>query len=527
MHNVYLTHVQKPRRAFEKIVKQLENTCCLPESLIECRWIRKNVLCRPTMVLPSIPFQNGSRPVTEEVEEQDRGRRGKLMGSDKDLIAESTTPIDAISRKLHGEEDIEERAASAEVQGTASVDDVFMEEDSLDGDLESDSEMYINFGHETLETTLFPIPIVDPVVRVIDAIAGFSAFSGSGDDGVAESEDDGVEGSSDDGREGSDDGMEGSDNGMEENQAMHVEGLLEQIQPTPEYRVSTEIDISPQTTSEEKDQNGFSDEELGSCLSEPKGIESGTVQVEVQCGSEERNEVAEIEENFAGDAEDPFREQNDALPIVYENKNAGGEVPNVDRLVAVPIVEIIRDESADDRAGEDPMVEDSVRDVECIALNEEDDATPTGESPKSQAKDTTTEIRAEVSAKPQAENFDESLNERSALSAVEFATEINYESEGVIAKTDKDDCSIIAEPGNISSSVAFRTGTSNPHHSTLYSVKHASPTTEFDRKDRMFSPERFLKLVSPTKRKLISEEEDYDDSNDEPIEVCKDEEDFP
>ena len=39
---------------------------------------------------------------------------------------------------------------------------------------------------------------------------------------MAESEDDGVEGSSDDRREGSDDRME-------ENQAMHVEGLLEQI----------------------------------------------------------------------------------------------------------------------------------------------------------------------------------------------------------------------------------------------------------------------------------------------------------
>ena len=56
-------------------------------------------------------------------------------------------------------------------------------------------------------------------------------------------------------------------------------------------------------TGEEKD-HGFSDEELDSCLSEPKGIESGNVQVEMQCGSEERNEVAEVEETSAGDAED-------------------------------------------------------------------------------------------------------------------------------------------------------------------------------------------------------------------------------
>ena len=102
---------------------------------------------------------------------------------------------------------------------------------------------------------------------------------------------------------------------------------------------------------------------------------------------------------------------NSALTILYgdnENQTAGGEVPNVNRLIAVPIVEIIRDESADDRAGEDPMVEDSVLDVECVDVNEEDDATSTRELPKSPAEDTTTEIRAEVSAKQQAENFDES-----------------------------------------------------------------------------------------------------------------------
>ena len=61
------------------------------------------------------------------------------------------------------------------------------------------------------------------------------------------------------------------------------------------------------------------------------------MQVEVQCGSEERNEVAEVEENFAGDAEDPFGEQNDALPILYgdnENQTAGGAAHAVSRCLA-------------------------------------------------------------------------------------------------------------------------------------------------------------------------------------------------
>ena len=71
-----------------------------------------------------------TRPVTKEVEEQDGGRCEKIISSDKDLIAEREYHvIDTISRKLHGDGDIEERAASAEVQGTVSVDDVFMEEE--------------------------------------------------------------------------------------------------------------------------------------------------------------------------------------------------------------------------------------------------------------------------------------------------------------------------------------------------------------------------------------------------------------